>query len=1466
MSPLRASAAPSPLGRPPAGAAEATEARIRVWLADVLRKPGYTDHGLKLDALLHDGSDLLLLVIRLGLTGPEASPKQRRHSRSLSMTGKPQPEEVLRFLHCCSVKAQLPDGDLFRPSDLVESRDMGAVIHTLDVLRAYAIKNGLPAGAGGVHAMPCVAGAGLGCVAAFAIEGLVSPVRRRSVAPSPAADMLAGSQSASRVGAKSVRSSSSSSVASRDVTTIDEDFRVRTEMRRSPEAEDACAQWIAEVMGEQKEGLFAEGFAETLKDGVVLCRLANALAPGSVARIYKGPVAFLLMQNIDNFIAFERALGMPSSAMFTVPDLFDGKSLLSVMQSIRMLAQLFQKRPSYKGPTMRDTSKSQSLFSQTLVKEGPAVEQENTEDPTSHDELLIVNWVNSKFATQGKDVTIHNLGKDVRTGVKLFKAVEAITGKTAPPYSEEPTATWQCMQNATRLLSFASQQLNSRITSCTPQDIVQGDAKRVASLLLTLREEYDLEFIFKQVFEADGVELSESAEDASEASSDVPSPSAMHSRNSSLETCDLSPRIVSPLARSHSFTLEPAQHSSGDRRSLQKAALGATSEGSQDLRAPALPEPQPEQKKESEAAVKSPPVVIPISPRLEEGKPAADAAAVAATVAASASSTPASPPPQPPATLKIPEPDPVAAGPVSPIKVPFAACADAACAKASAAAQATGSELASEAVSPVSCERRHKHRRHTHKSSADSATKSSAMASEAPAPTETQSEIVDVAPKCAESEAPAEREPEQKQQPQLPAPLPVVATEPLTKQMLQRHERARASTVFRHESRDSIHARPPRALVRDTRRVTRKPSLMRPSDDEDKYSEELSLMDFLMEEPPTPDEMVISLMEALKDSPSTSSRSESSDGSPAPPDAAKRKRPKPPLLRRKKSRKWRPGDPLSDDGKPLGHAGRLMQSESTPDLRIRSNSAGILDMMQRKALADSPERQGAGLRHLAASSMLDPEMPDTGRVSAVSPLLVLWPDLNQIMADQLLCADFRSFLMTEYAIETVQFLDITSAWLRRFRISGETSDARTDAARIFALYCEDSAPHEVNISWETKLALKKRLESQEPLTSTLWESARLEVIRLIRTDLHTRWVVGKEKGVLRPESKQAAAARASEAPPSGSKLEKAQQAVRLKALKSLLDTERAYVSALSAVCEELLEPLTACQWITTEELWSAFGNIYSILGHHKKFLTRVQERCVSWDSSQCIGDVFLEHGQFMIVYSLYMQNYPSALIDYHILKTTLPQFGQRVHMAEKMLQEGSIEGALALPMMRIAWYANLMKLLRKYTPKRHPDHVYTRRAFEWLSSLNAAIMRVVDEQGIEDARQQIRLAESICDAALCIVKQGRTLVHQGPVTAEIRTHTGERMTLKDGHMFLFTDLLVLCQTRDEHPQFKYVESVSPSDVNQPTLATAHRQLLVCLDERRGPGHWVLSGKSEKDTKRWAKELNAWGFAWFPKSP
>eukprot|EP01108_Squamamoeba_japonica_P003102 TRINITY_DN256_c0_g1_i3.p1 TRINITY_DN256_c0_g1~~TRINITY_DN256_c0_g1_i3.p1 ORF type:complete len:129 (-),score=40.99 TRINITY_DN256_c0_g1_i3:59-445(-) len=79
---------------------------------------------------------------------------------------------------------------------------------------------------------------------------------------------------------------------------------------------------------------------EALKDGVVLCTLANKIQPGSVKKINKMKMPFMQMENISAYLDACRAFGLKTSDLFQTVDLFEAKNKVAVVQNVLALKRL----------------------------------------------------------------------------------------------------------------------------------------------------------------------------------------------------------------------------------------------------------------------------------------------------------------------------------------------------------------------------------------------------------------------------------------------------------------------------------------------------------------------------------------------------------------------------------------------------------------------------------------------------------------------------------------------------------------------------------------------------------------------------------------------------------------------------------------------------------------------------------------------------------------------------------------------------------------------------------------------------------------------------------------------------------------------------------------------------------------------------------------------------------------------
>merc|ERR1711874_396114 len=134
-----------------------------------------------------------------------------------------------------------------------------------------------------------------------------------------------------------------------DARGIDADLKAQQDAKYDFDAENEVAEWIDAVTGSSVKGNFAEG----LKSGVVLCELLNKLKDGTIPSINESAQPFKQRENISNFLTGAQKLGVRNAQVFNPDDLFDAKSLGSVVACVYALGGACQSScPDFAGPKL----------------------------------------------------------------------------------------------------------------------------------------------------------------------------------------------------------------------------------------------------------------------------------------------------------------------------------------------------------------------------------------------------------------------------------------------------------------------------------------------------------------------------------------------------------------------------------------------------------------------------------------------------------------------------------------------------------------------------------------------------------------------------------------------------------------------------------------------------------------------------------------------------------------------------------------------------------------------------------------------------------------------------------------------------------------------------------------------------------------------------------------------------------
>ncbi|XP_049529217.1 muscle-specific protein 20 isoform X3 [Dermacentor silvarum] len=142
--------------------------------------------------------------------------------------------------------------------------------------------------------------------------------------------------------------------------------------KRDTELESQILDWIEEVL---EQRLPQGPYEEVLRDGVVLCKLMNALNPGSIPKINTTGGQFKKMENIVMFQNAAKEWGVPEIDVFQTVDLWERRNIPQVSQCILALGRACYLHPEYQGPCLgpKPAEENKRHFSEQQLRAGEGI-------------------------------------------------------------------------------------------------------------------------------------------------------------------------------------------------------------------------------------------------------------------------------------------------------------------------------------------------------------------------------------------------------------------------------------------------------------------------------------------------------------------------------------------------------------------------------------------------------------------------------------------------------------------------------------------------------------------------------------------------------------------------------------------------------------------------------------------------------------------------------------------------------------------------------------------------------------------------------------------------------------------------------------------------------------------------------------------------------------------------------------
>jgi len=265
---------------------------------------------------------------------------------------------------------------------------------------------------------------------------------------------------------------------------------------------------------------------------------------------------------------------------------------------------------------------------------------------------------------------------------------------------------------------------------------------------------------------------------------------------------------------------------------------------------------------------------------------------------------------------------------------------------------------------------------------------------------------------------------------------------------------------------------------------------------------------------------------------------------------------------------------------------------------------------------------------------------------------------------------------------------------------------------------------------------------------------------------------------------------------------------RTKIAQELLVTEGTYVKNLAIIIKKFQNPLLNAArspkpFISEQDVRTIFSCIEIIYSYNTMLLEGLNARMQKWTSKQKIADVFIMMGDFLKMYTAYINNYGTAWRTMRKCRAESPRlakFLEKTSMEDPICAGLDLESYLIMPVQRTPRYQLLLQQLKDHTEPEHPDYNNICLALEKVIQINNYLNE--RQREFEDRAKLIEAAFEFVGAhADEIVRPHRTLIHMCKV--ELLIVDNKEETVVPAKIYLFNDMIILAKAVTYKGEVKY---------------------------------------------------------------